>query len=122
MRRFEDQAPSGLLVQQWEGLLRAALFKPANALVGYLLQAAADRIDAAYQPKLTKASRCATGNRPPTFPVWTRSMSSGRYCGARPYAAGWERPRIHASRRLGDFWKYRLNQHAARNDTLPLAA
>ena len=29
---------------------------------------------------------------------------------------------IHSSRRLGDFWKYRLNQHAARNDPLPLAA
>jgi hypothetical protein len=28
----------------------------------------------------------------------------------------------HSSRRLEDFWKYRLNQHAARNDTLPLAA
>jgi hypothetical protein len=29
---------------------------------------------------------------------------------------------IHSSRRLEDFWKYRLNQHAARNDTLLLAA
>lgn len=29
---------------------------------------------------------------------------------------------IHSSRRLEDFWKYRLNQQAARNDTLPLAA
>ena len=29
---------------------------------------------------------------------------------------------LHSSRRLEDFWKYRLNQHAARNDTLPLAA
>jgi hypothetical protein len=29
---------------------------------------------------------------------------------------------IHASRRLGNFWKYRLDQHAARNDSLPLAA
>ena len=29
---------------------------------------------------------------------------------------------IHSSRRLEDFWQYRLNQHAARNDTLPLAA
>jgi hypothetical protein len=28
---------------------------------------------------------------------------------------------IHSSRRLEDFWKYRLNQHAARNDPLPLA-
>jgi hypothetical protein len=29
---------------------------------------------------------------------------------------------IHASRRTADFWKYRLNQHAARNDSLALAA
>ena len=29
---------------------------------------------------------------------------------------------IHASRRIGQFWKDRLNQHAARNDCLPLAA
>ncbi len=29
---------------------------------------------------------------------------------------------IHASRRLDAFWKYRLDQHAARNDPLPLAA
>jgi hypothetical protein len=38
-------------VQQLEVLVRAAIFKPANALVGVLLQAAADRIDAAYQAK-----------------------------------------------------------------------
>src|ERR1035441_3581412 len=29
---------------------------------------------------------------------------------------------IHSSRRLEDFWKDRLNVHAARNDALPLAA
>jgi len=29
---------------------------------------------------------------------------------------------IHASRRIDNFWKYRLNQHASLNDTLPLAA
>lgn len=29
---------------------------------------------------------------------------------------------IHSSRRLEDFWKQRLNAHAARNDCLPLAA
>jgi hypothetical protein len=40
-----------MAVQQLETLLRTAIFKPANALVGELLQAAADRIDAAYQPK-----------------------------------------------------------------------
>jgi hypothetical protein len=29
---------------------------------------------------------------------------------------------IHNSRRLEDFWKYRLNKHAAHNDALPPAA
>ena len=29
---------------------------------------------------------------------------------------------LHNSRRLEDFWKYRLNDHAARNDALLLAA
>jgi hypothetical protein len=29
---------------------------------------------------------------------------------------------IHSSRRLDEFWKYRLNDHSARNDVLPLAA
>ena len=48
---FSAQEPNGGAVQQLEGLLRNAIFKPANAVVEYLLQAAADRIDAAYQPK-----------------------------------------------------------------------
>lgn len=49
--QFEGQAPQGSLVQQLEVLLRTAIFKPANAAVGSLLQGAADRIDAAYMPK-----------------------------------------------------------------------
>lgn len=36
---------------QLEILVRMAVFKSANALVGWLLQQAAERIDAAYQPK-----------------------------------------------------------------------
>jgi hypothetical protein len=51
MAHFGSQAPNGLAVQQLEVLIRTAIFKPANALVGFLLQAAADRMDAAYQPK-----------------------------------------------------------------------
>jgi hypothetical protein len=51
MARFGAQEPTGVLVQELEVLVRAAIFKPANALVGHLLQSAADRIDAAYQPK-----------------------------------------------------------------------
>jgi hypothetical protein len=38
-------------VQSLEVLVRTALFKPAAALVGFLLQTAAERIDAGYQPK-----------------------------------------------------------------------
>lgn len=43
--------PDGLATQQLEFLLRTALFQPASQLVGELLQAAAERVDAAYQPK-----------------------------------------------------------------------
>jgi hypothetical protein len=51
MARFQAGKPNGLAVQQLEVLVRTAIFKPANALVGWLLQAAADQIDAAYQPQ-----------------------------------------------------------------------
>jgi len=49
--RFQAGRPTGLSVQQLEVLVRTAISKPANALVGWLLQAAADQIDAAYQPQ-----------------------------------------------------------------------
>ena len=51
MARFEAAEPNGVAVQQLEVLVRTAIYKPANALVGFLLQGAAERIDAAYQPK-----------------------------------------------------------------------
>jgi hypothetical protein len=51
MAHFQSGLPDGLAVQQLEQLLRKALFKPANQIAGYLLQEAAERIDAAYQPK-----------------------------------------------------------------------
>lgn len=38
-------------MQQLEILVRTALFKPASELIGWLLQQAAERIDAGYQPK-----------------------------------------------------------------------
>lgn len=38
-------------VQKLEGLIRTAIFKPATTLVGFLLQTAAEQVDAAYQPK-----------------------------------------------------------------------
>jgi hypothetical protein len=51
MARFQATEPSGVAVQQLEVLLRTAVFQSTNQLVAYLLQQAADRIDAAYQPK-----------------------------------------------------------------------
>jgi hypothetical protein len=51
MTRFQSEEPNGVAVQQLEVLVRTAIFKPANQVVGYLLQNAADRIDAAFQPK-----------------------------------------------------------------------
>jgi len=51
MAHFEGQTPSGQLVQELETLVRTAVFKPAESLVGSLLQGAADRVDDGYQPK-----------------------------------------------------------------------
>lgn len=51
MQVFATQAPEGVAVQQVEFLLRAALFKQGCAIMGLLLQQAADRIDAQYQAK-----------------------------------------------------------------------
>lgn len=52
MARFQAGDTNGVAVQELEVLVRTAIFKPANALVAFLLQAATDRTDAAYQPKL----------------------------------------------------------------------
>ena len=51
MARFSAQSPSGRGVQQLEMLVRTAIFKSANQLVQFLLQQAADGIDAAYHPR-----------------------------------------------------------------------
>ena len=51
MARFRSQELTGLAVQDLEVLVRTAVFKSANALVGFLLQEAAHRADADYQPK-----------------------------------------------------------------------
>jgi hypothetical protein len=48
--RFESEELHGNAVAQLEVLVRTAVFKSANALVGWLLQQAADRVDAHYQP------------------------------------------------------------------------
>ena len=57
MARFAAEAPTGVAVQALEGLVRTALFKPATALVGDLLQGAANRIDAQYQSKPGEARK-----------------------------------------------------------------
>lgn len=51
MAGFIASAPSGELLQKLEPLIRAAVFKPANAVVSLLLQHAVDTVDAACQPK-----------------------------------------------------------------------
>ena len=51
MARFQAQELDGNAVAQLEILVRTAVFKSANALVGWLLQQAVDRADGAYQPK-----------------------------------------------------------------------
>jgi len=51
MAQFQAGQLNGVAVQELEVLVRAAVFKSANLIVGWLLQNAADQIDAAYQPK-----------------------------------------------------------------------
>jgi hypothetical protein len=51
MARFTARQPTGVAVQELEKVVRTAAFKSANQVVGFLLQGAADRIDAGYQPK-----------------------------------------------------------------------
>jgi len=48
---FREKTPEGNAVAELEVLVRAAIFKPANELVGMLLQQAANRIDAVTIPK-----------------------------------------------------------------------
>ena len=49
--RFATEQLNGSTAQQLETLVRTAVFKSANEVVGFLFQQAADRIDAACQPK-----------------------------------------------------------------------
>src|SRR5438105_4432164 len=51
MAQFQAGQLNGVAVQELEVMVRAAVFKSANLMVGWLLQNAADQIDAAYQPK-----------------------------------------------------------------------
>ncbi len=53
MTRFLASDPGQVAVAEldFEVLLRAAVFKSTNQLMGYLFQKLADRMDAAYQPK-----------------------------------------------------------------------
>lgn len=61
MAQFGADDPHGLAVQQLEVMVRTAVFKPANALVGLLLQTAADRVDGAYQPHLGEVRKGRAG-------------------------------------------------------------
>lgn len=49
--RFQAIEPRGVEVASLEVLVRTVIFKSATELIGYLLQAAADRIDGSYHPK-----------------------------------------------------------------------
>jgi hypothetical protein len=51
MTQFQSRVPAGDAVAELELLVRTAVFKSANELVGWLLQEGAQRIDAVYQPK-----------------------------------------------------------------------
>jgi hypothetical protein len=51
MAGFQASEPSGVAVAQLEILVRTAVFKSANELMGWMLQQAVDRIDATYQAK-----------------------------------------------------------------------
>jgi len=91
--------------------VHTAIFKPANELVGVLLQQAAERIDDAYAPK---PGEQAKGREV--------LMVKGMFWG-EPGANNVLAFRcIHASHRMDSCWKYRLNSRAAENVTLPLAA
>ena len=57
MARFQAGTPTAVAVAQLEILVRTAVFKSANELVGWLLQQAAQRLDATYQPKPGEARK-----------------------------------------------------------------
>ena len=54
---FGAKPPSGQSVAELEVLVRAAIFKPANELMGFLLQQAIRRVEAAYVPKAGEAPK-----------------------------------------------------------------
>ena len=93
MNCFSAHPPTGQAVQELEGLVRTAIFKPATALIAFLLQAAADRIDAAYQAKPGEVRKgfssitvqCLFG----TFPMRRAYYyHPGKACGHCPADAG----------------------------------
>jgi hypothetical protein len=77
MACFGSKAPTGVAVAELEVLVRAAIFKPANELVGSLLQQAVDRIDEAYIPKPGE-------KRKGREPLWVQGMF-GRFQLLRRY-------------------------------------
>lgn len=57
MARFQSQKPGPEAVAELELLVRAAVFKSANEIVEWLLQQAADRVDASYPSKPGQARK-----------------------------------------------------------------
>ena len=94
MAGFLAGSLDGSAVQQLEVVVRLAVFKSVNALVGYLLQAAADQADAAYQPRPWPASQradapgpnCAQGWRPQNHRPGPRPKRGRSADGARAAA------------------------------------
>ena len=63
MDQFLSQPVTGQSVLEIEGLIRTALVPKGADIVGYLLQTAADQIDAAYQPQAGENVQRARSHR-----------------------------------------------------------
>lgn len=87
MDHFLSQPTTAESLLPLEGLIRAALFRQGAEVVGYLLQAAADRIDAAYQPRPKEARKgretitvqCLFGAFPLQRDYYYSTVSGGHY-------------------------------------------
>jgi hypothetical protein len=87
MDQFLSQSVTGPSVLQLEGLVRAALYRKGTDIVGYLLQAAADRIDMTYRPQVgesrkgreTIEAQCLFGAFPLQRDYYYSPVSGGHY-------------------------------------------
>lgn len=137
MARFAATPPTGAVVQELEGLVGTALFKPAASPVSTRqIQRVVQRVGHAvqqWQQRLAQSGVCdapilyvsadGTGVSMVTEALAGRRGKQAGMFGSKPGDENILAFRcIHSSRRLDEFWKYRLNTHAARNVSLPLAA